>query len=247
MSATRPRYQRALEIQDKEKLVQEMFTSIARSYDLNNTLLSLGLHYYWKRIAVELAALKPGDQVIDVGAGTFDLAIRAVPPVQSGGSVVALDLNESMLKIGRAKAKQHGLDYRIRTAVGSAESIPFRDNHFDAVLSGFCMRNVTDLSRAAGEILRVLKSGGRFVCLEFSQPSRPLLRRVYDFYSFLLLPKIGTLISRDATGVYRYLPASIRKFPAQEALSDLLLKTGFRSVSYKNLSGGIVAVHIAAK
>lgn len=235
-----------------------MFDSIARFYDLNNTLLSLGLHYYWKRVAVESAGLKPGERVIDVGAGTFDLAIRALQKVDedrpaheghagAGPAVVALDINPKMLDIGRAKAEGRGLDRRIRTVVGSAEAIPFPDGSFDAVLTGFCLRNVSDLEKAGREIHRVLRAGGRMACLEFSRPTRPLLRRLYRLYSSTLLPGIGTLISRDRTGVYRYLPESIRTFPDQEALKKVFLSAGFQSVRYRNLSGGIVAVHVATK
>jgi len=247
MPSTEPKYQSVLADRGKEEAVQQMFTSIARFYDFNNTVLSLGLHYYWKRIAVDLAALKPGDRVIDVGAGTFDLSIRALPRVQATGRVVAMDLNEKMLKIGQAKAERRGIKDSIRTVVGNAEFIPFPDNHFDAALSGFCLRNVDDLARTAAEILRVLKPGGRFVCLEFSRPTRRVFRRLYDFYSFVLLPGIGTLVSRDRTGVYRYLPDSIRKFPAQDTFRDLLLRAGFKTVRYQNLSGGIVAIHVGVK
>jgi demethylmenaquinone methyltransferase/2-methoxy-6-polyprenyl-1,4-benzoquinol methylase len=245
---------------NKEATIQQMFTSIARFYDLNNTLLSLGLHHYWKRVTVEDADLKPGERVIDVGAGTFDLAIRALPKVVEGEGpssradrvgagplVVALDINRKMLDIGLAKAEKRGLGGRIRAVVGSAEAIPFTENSFEAALTGFCLRNVNDLSRAAREIHRVLRPGGRMACLEFSHPTRPILRRLYDCYSSALLPGIGTLISRDRTGVYRYLPDSIRKFPDREALQKIFLSAGFQTVRYKNLSGGIVAIHIGIK
>jgi demethylmenaquinone methyltransferase/2-methoxy-6-polyprenyl-1,4-benzoquinol methylase len=232
---------------DKEAAVQRMFTSIARFYDCNNTLLSLGLHYYWKRVTVEQAALKPGDRVVDVGAGTFDLALRALPLVGEKGEVVALDLNEKMLRIGQTKAARRGWARSIRTVVGSAESIPFPDNAFDAALTGFCLRNVSDLPKAAREICRVLKPGGKMACLEFSRPTRPVLRRLYDFYSFTLLPGLGTLVSRDRTGVYRYLPDSIRKFPDQRSLTEIFLAAGFKSVRHRNLSGGIVAIHVGTK
>ncbi|HET6370569.1 MAG TPA: bifunctional demethylmenaquinone methyltransferase/2-methoxy-6-polyprenyl-1,4-benzoquinol methylase UbiE [Nitrospiria bacterium] len=232
---------------DKEAAVQRMFTSIARFYDCNNTLLSLGLHHLWKRLTVEEAALKPGDRVIDVGAGTFDLALRALPLVREKGEVVAIDLNEKMLRIGRAKAERRGSDRSIQTVVGSAESIPFPDNAFDAALTGFCLRNVSDLPKAAREICRVLKPGGKMACLEFSRPTRPVLRRLYDFYSFTLLPGLGTLVSRDQTGVYRYLPDSIRKFPDQASLTEIFLAAGFKTVRYRNLSGGIVAIHVGIK
>lgn len=237
--------------EDKEAAVQQMFTSIAHYYDLNNTLLSLGLHHYWKRCTIKQADLKPGNRVIDIGAGTLDLAIRALPMVLQKGEAekkaVALDLNEKMLQIGLAKARRRGLGRFIQTVVGSAESIPFPEMSFDTALTGFCLRNVDDVSKAAEEIHRVLKPGGRLVCLEFSKPLRPMFRRLYDFYSFTLLPRVGTFISRDHTGVYRYLPDSIRKFPNQATLTQIFRDAGFASVRYLNLSGGIVALHIGVR
>jgi demethylmenaquinone methyltransferase / 2-methoxy-6-polyprenyl-1,4-benzoquinol methylase len=269
----------------KELAVQRMFTAIARWYDLNNSLLSFGLHHRWKRKAVEYLTLPitgtqevpPGASVaarswpsgvpeasvaarswpsgvpieprcaLDIGAGTGDLALLLAPRLGAGGRVVAVDLNLAMLREGHEKVAARGEAGRITCLRANAELLGFRDGSFDAVTTGFCVRNVSDLMGAFREIQRVLKPGGRFVCLEFSRPVRPWLQRLYDWYSFSLLPRIGTLVARDRTGVYRYLPASIRAFPDQEGLKTRLLAAGFSRADYHNLSGGIVAIHVAIK
>jgi len=233
--------------QAKEQTVQRMFTSIARFYDLNNSLLSFGQHHRWKRVAADLVPSIAGGRAIDVGAGTGDLALLVEKRLGSQGHVVAVDLNAAMLREGVRKLARRGLGSRIAYQRATAERLPFRDASFDAATAGFCIRNVGDLMQTFSEILRVLRPGGRFVCLEFSRPARAWLRALYDWYSFTLLPRIGTIVARDRTGVYRYLPDSIRAFPDQEALKDLLLKAGFRQVDYQNLSGGIVAIHVATK
>lgn len=229
---------------EKEKAVQKMFSSIARFYDLNNSLLSFGLHHRWKRRAVAQAGLSPGKLVADVGAGTADLALIAAEEVGEKGGVAVVDLNEPMLRIGRKKLAAIPQAHCI---LGNAERLPLPDDAFDAALTGFCMRNVSNLDQALQEIYRVLKPGGKVVCLEFSRPVRPAFRRLYDFYSFTLLPKVGTWVSKDRTGVYQYLPDSIRKFPDQEALKKRMESAGFRQVGYENLSGGIVALHTGLK
>ena len=257
--------------QAREQAVQRMFTAIARFYDLNNSLLSFGLHHRWKRRAVECATtpfasacgLRSGEvgvpvalphatgheprYALDLGAGTADLALLLEKRIGQGGHVVATDLNDAMLRQGQRKVVRRGLRPRISCLRANAEQSGFRGGCFDTVTAGFCIRNVVNLTQAFAEIRRVLKPGGRFICLEFSRPVRAWLLRLYDWYSFRLLPKIGTLVARDKTGVYDYLPASIRTFPDQEGLKDLLLKAGFRQVEYQNLSGGIVAIHVAIK
>jgi demethylmenaquinone methyltransferase/2-methoxy-6-polyprenyl-1,4-benzoquinol methylase len=243
----------------KERAVQRMFSSIARYYDLNNSLLSLGLHHSWKRKAVEFLMdpphpnpLPPGAResvkyVLDVGAGTADLALLAAQRLGNGARIIAADLNVPMLKIGIEKVRQAERQRQIVCVQANAERLCVPDASFDAVTTGFCMRNVADLSQALREIKRVLKPGGRLICLEFSRPVTGWLRRLYDWYSFTLLPWVGTKVSGDHTGVYEYLPASIRAFPDQEDLARLMREVGFGHVEYHNLSGGIVAIHVATK
>jgi demethylmenaquinone methyltransferase / 2-methoxy-6-polyprenyl-1,4-benzoquinol methylase len=231
---------------EKEQAVQRMFSSIARYYDLNNSLLSLGLHHAWKRQAV--AYLSPNDRsVLDVGAGTTDLALLAANRLGSGARIVAADFNYPMLAIGLKKVRKAERQKQILCVQANAERLCVPDASFDAVTTGFCMRNVGSLPQALREIRRVLKPGGRLICLEFSRPAASWLRRLYDWYSFTLLPWIGTKVSGDRTGVYDYLPASIRAFPEQEGLMHLMYEVGFRHVEYRNLSGGIGAIHIAVK
>jgi demethylmenaquinone methyltransferase/2-methoxy-6-polyprenyl-1,4-benzoquinol methylase len=224
-----------------------MFSAIARWYDLNNTVLSFGLHHRWKREAVALMQAKPGDTVLDLCAGTCDLALLLGHAVGANGRVTACDLNAEMLEIGRRKVAKRGAEDRITCVIGNAESLQFNDHEFDGLTVAFGLRNVTDLPKALREMYRVLKPGGRAVCLEFSQPTNAAFRKAYDFYSFTLLPKIGTWIARDRTGVYQYLPDSIRHFPAQERFAAMWRDTGFHGVRYVNRSGGIVAMHIGVK
>ena len=233
--------------QAREQAVQRMFTAIAGVYDLNNTLLSFGLHYRWKKVTASLVPSVEQGTALDVGAGTADLALLVEPRMGPKGRVVASDLNHAMLVEGLKKVAHKGLIGKITCLQSNAEHLGFVDNMFDAVTTGFCMRNVGNLMRAFMEIRRVLKPGGRFVCLEFSRPVKKWLLNLYDWYSFRLLPWIGTKVARDTTGVYEYLPASIRTFPDQERLSQLLREAGFRQVEYRNLTGGIVAIHVATK
>jgi len=231
----------------REQAVQRMFTAIAGVYDLNNTLLSFGLHYRWKKLTASYIPQTAQGTALDVGAGTADLALLIEPRMGSKGRVIASDLNHAMLVEGWKKVGGKGLTDKITCLQANAEHLGFPDNTFDAVTTGFCMRNVGNLAQAAGEIRRVMKPGGTFVCLEFSRPVFGWLRTLYDWYSFKLLPWIGTKVAHDTTGVYEYLPASIRTFPDQERLCQILREAGFRQVSYQNLTGGIVAIHVATK
>ncbi|WP_447977948.1 bifunctional demethylmenaquinone methyltransferase/2-methoxy-6-polyprenyl-1,4-benzoquinol methylase UbiE [Candidatus Nitrospira bockiana] len=231
----------------REQAVQRMFTAIARRYDLNNTLLSFGLHHRWKRLAVAHVPPTVAGRAVDIGAGTADLALLLAPRLGEQGHVVAVDLNAAMLREGRRKVQARGRGGAVTCLRGNGEWLSFREGSFDAATAGFCMRNVGNLPAALAEIHRVLKPGGRFVCLEFSRPVSRWLRALYDWYSFRLLPWIGTKVAHDSTGVYEYLPASIRTFPDQERLCQLLRDAGFRQVEYRNLSGGIVAIHVATK
>jgi demethylmenaquinone methyltransferase/2-methoxy-6-polyprenyl-1,4-benzoquinol methylase len=231
----------------REQAVQRMFTAIARVYDLNNTLLSFGLHYRWKKRTASCIPQTAQGMALDVGAGTADLALLVEPRMGAKGRVIASDLNHAMLVEGSKKIAAKDLGGRIHCLQANAEQLGFPDDTFDTVTTGFCMRNVGNLARAIGEIRRVMKPGGTFVCLEFSRPVFGWLRTLYDWYSFKLLPWIGTKVAHDTTGVYEYLPASIRTFPDQEGFCRALREAGFRQVSYRNLTGGIVAIHMAVK
>src|SRR2546427_10918431 len=198
--------------QQKERAVQRMFSSIARHYDLNNTLLSLGLHHSWKRQAVGF--LSPNDfRVLDVGAGTADLALQTAERLGNGARIVAADLNGPMLAIGSAKVQKAGLQRQVVCVQANAERLCVSDSVFDAVTTGFCMRNVADLPQALQEIKRVLKPGGRLICLEFSRPVAGRLSRPYDWFSVTFFPLYGSQVSRDRTGLHQYLPASILSLP----------------------------------
>lgn len=227
---------------NKEKTVQTMFSAIARYYDLNNSLLSFGLHHAWKRKTLALLGLQTGDAVLDIGAGTADLSILAAQCVGTAGHVIATDLNEAMLRLGKEKLNARKLDH-VACVLANAEGLPFPDQSFDAILTGFCMRNVSDLNQALREIQRLLKPGGKMACLDFSTPVFAPFRKLYDFYSFSLLPKIGTWIAKDETGIYQYLPDSIRKFPNQSDFKKQIEAAGFEEVDYCNQAGGIVAIH----
>jgi len=233
--------------QAREQAVQRMFTAIARVYDLNNTLLSFGLHHRWKRITASYVPFTTGGRALDVGAGTADLALLVEPRMGTNGRVIASDLNHAMLVEGLKKITTRDLGRRITCLEANAEHMGFQDGTFHAVTTGFCMRNVGNLPQAVAEVHRILRPDGRFVCLEFSRPVFGWLRTIYDWYSFRLLPWIGTKVAHDKTGVYEYLPASIRNFPDQERLKQVLLNAGFREVTYRNLTGGIVAIHVATK
>ncbi len=231
----------------REQAVQRMFTAIATRYDLNNSLLSFGLHHRWKTIAARDIPVHTQGRGLDLGTGTGDLALLLHHRMGEHGRTVAMDLNVAMLKVGAEKIARRGLADRIACLRMNAECLVFHDATFDAVTAGFCIRNVGDRPRAFHEIHRVLKPGGRFVCLEFSRPVSAWLRCLYNWYSFRVLPAIGTWVAGDHTDVYRYLPESIRTFPDQERLAALLRAAGFARVRYHNLSGGIVAIHVADK
>jgi demethylmenaquinone methyltransferase/2-methoxy-6-polyprenyl-1,4-benzoquinol methylase len=231
----------------REQAVQRMFTAIVKFYDLNNSLLSFGLHHSWKRRAVSYIPNTLGTRALDLGAGTCDLAILVDQHLQFTSQIIAADLNLAMLRVGQEKVRSRKLANRITCLQMNAEHLTFSQATFDTVTAGFCIRNVGNLPQALSEICRVLQPGGRFVCLEFSRPVSASLRTLYDWYSFHLLPWIGTKVARDGTGVYEYLPASIRNFPDQERLGQLLKNAGFRTVDYHNLTGGIVAIHVAVK
>lgn len=227
---------------DKAKRVRGVFDSVADKYDLMNDLMSMGVHRVWKRFAVELAGIKAGHQILDLASGTGDLADRFAGLVGPSGRVVMTDINNAMLSNGRNRMLNKGHAGNIEYVQVNAETIPFDDNSFDCVTIAFGLRNVTDKQRALGEINRVLKPGGRALILEFSHPTDKAFSKVYDLYSFKLLPFIGKVITNDADS-YRYLAESIRMHPDQETLKGMMEQAGFERCDYHNLTIGIVAVH----
>lgn len=232
---------------DRQEPVQEMFTSIAKSYDLNNTLLSFGLHHLWKEHAVREARLPYGGRAADLCAGTCDIAAIMARRMGPEGHVDALDLNAEMLAVGERKLKRAGLSGRVTVTHGNMEQLPFDGGAYDAVAVGFGIRNVVNRPKALAEMHRILKPGGRAVCLEFSRPVNPAWRRLYTFYNFRVLPKVGTLVARDRTRVYEYLPTSIAEFPPQDELAGMMREAGFSQVRYTNRAGGVVAIHVGIK
>jgi len=231
---------------DKSRRVGEVFHSVAERYDLMNDLMSLGIHRLWKRIAVEVCGVRPGHKLLDLAGGTGDLAFKFAERVAANGregSVTVADINASMLQVGRDRAIDLGLlDAPIEFIQTDAESLPFPDNHFDRITMAFGLRNVTTQSNALKEMVRVLKPGGRAIILEFSKPQGALLNKLYDTYSFSVLPKLGEWVAHDSDS-YRYLAESIRMHPDQQTLASMMDEAGFDSVSYTNLTGGIVAIH----
>jgi demethylmenaquinone methyltransferase / 2-methoxy-6-polyprenyl-1,4-benzoquinol methylase len=231
--------------EEKAARVGQVFSSVARKYDLMNDVMSMGVHRLWKRHTVQRAAVRPGMRVLDLAGGTGDLAAAFAPRVGDRGQVVICDINASMLVAGRDRLLDEGRVGNIDFVQGDAEALPFPDEHFDRVTIAFGLRNVTRKERALAEMRRVLKAGGRLLVLEFSQPVAPL-RPFYDAYSFKVMPLMGRLIAGDADS-YRYLAESIRMHPNQETLAEMMRETGLEEVQYENLTGGVVALHRATR
>lgn len=229
-------------LEKKQKLVADVFDSVAIKYDLMNDLMSAGVHRLWKRFTIEKSGVRRGGQVLDLAGGTGDLAALFSPIVGEPGQVVLADINDSMLKVGRDRMIDRGLINNISFAQVNAEALPFEDNHFDCITIAFGLRNVTDKQKALESMYRVLKPGGRLLVLEFSKPTSELLSKFYDAYSFNFLPKIGQWITGDEDS-YRYLAESIRMHPDQETLKEMFAQASFEDCEYHNLTGGIVALH----
>ncbi len=231
----------------KAGMVADVFHSVAARYDLMNDLMSAGIHRIWKRFTIELSGVRKGHAVLDIAGGTGDLAARFSEIVGPEGQVVLADINDSMLAVGRDKLLDRGFQGNIEFVQADAQDLPFPDNSFDCVTIAFGLRNVTDKGRALASMQRVLKPGGRLCVLEFSKPVYAPLEKLYDLYSFELLPRLGEWIARDRDS-YRYLAESIRRHPDQAALKEIILEDGgFDEVEVHNLSGGIVALHRAFK
>lgn len=228
---------------DKARRVRGVFDSVAPKYDLMNDLMSMGMHRAWKAYTVLVANLREGQQVLDIAAGTGDLALAFSRKVGITGRVVHTDINEAMLRTGRDRLLDAGVT--LPTTVCDAEKLPFADGQFDLVSVAFGLRNMTRKDVALAEMNRVLRPGGKLLVLEFSKVPQPMAR-AYDWYSFKVLPRLGQLVTGDADS-YRYLAESIRVHPGQEELKAMMKKAGFGHVDYHNLSGGVVALHVGIK
>lgn len=233
--------------QEKAGKVGEVFDSVAGNYDIMNDVMSLGIHRLWKKFTLGLCGLRKGHRVLDLAGGTGDLAIKQAGQVGDSGHVVLADINASMLQEGRDRIINKGLIKRISTSQCNAEILPFDDNSFDCITIAFGLRNVTDKAKALQSMRRVLKPGGRLCVLEFSKPLYKPLAKLYDFYSFNILPEMGEIIAKDRES-YVYLAESIRMHPDQQALKDIMInQAGFDEVEVFNMTGGIVALHRAFK
>jgi demethylmenaquinone methyltransferase/2-methoxy-6-polyprenyl-1,4-benzoquinol methylase len=232
--------------EDKAERVAGVFHSVASKYDLMNDLMSGGVHRLWKRFTIEVSGVRPGHKVLDIAGGTGDLAYKFSKLVGDTGQVVLSDINSSMLNVGRDRLIDRGVNSNVQYAQIDAQFLPFADDTFDCVTIAFGLRNVTDKDLALRSILRVLKAGGRLLVLEFSKPQNSLLEKVYDQYSFRLLPLMGKLITNDADS-YRYLAESIRMHPDQETLKSMMSEAGFTNTEFYNMTGGVVALHKGIK
>jgi demethylmenaquinone methyltransferase/2-methoxy-6-polyprenyl-1,4-benzoquinol methylase len=228
--------------EDKAGKVAGVFHSVASNYDVMNDVMSMGIHRLWKRYTIEMSGVRCGQRVLDIAGGTGDLAAKFSALVGEDGEVVLADINESMLEKGRERMVDRGVLANVSYVQANAEVLPFPDNYFDCITIAFGLRNVTDKNAALCSMLRVLKPGGRLLVLEFSKPVVPGLAKLYDAYSFKLLPLMGKLIAKDDSS-YRYLAESIRMHPKQEELLMMLQEAGFERCEYFNLSGGVVALH----
>lgn len=228
---------------EKAHLVRGVFDAVASKYDLMNDLMSAGVHRLWKAAMVDWLAPRAGQAIVDVGGGTGDIAFRLLDRAgPDAGPVTVCDINHEMITVGRDRALDRGRLQGVTWVCGDAERLPFPDMSFDAYTIAFCLRNVTRIDHALAEARRVLKPGGRFMCLEFSRVVVPVLDKIYDAYSFSVLPTLGGLVAGDRDA-YRYLAESIRKFPAQNELLERMTVAGLRQGKVRNLSGGIAALH----
>ena len=244
MSSSVPFGFKTVRLEEKQAMVDDVFHSVARRYDLMNDLMSGGAHRLWKSALVTI--LNPPRRgrpwrLVDSAGGTGDVALRVAERSHGHAGIVVVDPNASMLEVGRGRAEKAGFA-KIEFREGNAEALPLADAAFDAYSIAFGIRNVPDIERALREAFRVLRPGGRFVCLEFSQVDVPMLDRLYDEYSFRVIPPLGRAVAGDGES-YRYLVESIRTFPNQERFAEMLRDAGFERVSFRNFSGGIAALH----
>lgn len=235
-----------VDVEEKAGKVADVFHSVAGSYDLMNDLMSGGIHRLWKRMTIEMSGVRKGHKVLDIAGGTGDLAAKFSRIVGPEGTVVLADINDSMLKVGRDRLVDRGIVDNVQFSQADAQHLPFPDNTFDIITIAFGLRNVTDKDMALRSMLRVLKPGGKLLILEFSTPKNTVLSKVYDTYSFSILPKLGKLFANDADS-YQYLAESIRMHPDQNTLLEMLTTAGFANADFHNMTGGVVALHRGVK
>ena len=237
---------KTVNVEEKAGKVAEVFHSVADNYDLMNDLMSLRIHRLWKQVAIEMSGVRSGHSVLDIAGGTGDLAAKFSRLVGPEGSVVLADINQSMLQRGRDKLIDRGINSNVRFTQADAQCLPFPDNTFNLITIAFGLRNVTDKAMALRSMQRVLAPGGKLLVLEFSKPNNALFSKLYDSYSFNVLPKLGKLFANDADS-YQYLAESIRMHPDQQTLLSMMDEAGFANTDFENLTGGIVAVHRGIK
>jgi len=226
----------------KAPMVRQVFDSVATNYDLMNDLMSGGVHRLWKSTLIEMIKPRPGMTLLDVAGGTGDISFRFLDAAGGGASAFVCDINEQMILVGRDRAIDRGVLDGVNWIVGDAEKVPLKSRSVDVYTIAFGLRNVTRIDAALAEAHRVLKPGGRFFCLEFSRVVLPVLRDIYDQYSFTVLPRLGQMVAGDREA-YQYLVESIRQFPDQESLVGRVESAGFGQVRYRNLTGGVAAIH----
>jgi demethylmenaquinone methyltransferase/2-methoxy-6-polyprenyl-1,4-benzoquinol methylase len=232
-------------IDEKQSMVNDVFHSVASRYDIMNDLMSFGIHRLWKRHAISHCQIRPHHHVLDLASGTGDLAI-SISALLSTGKITLSDINASMLAEAKRRLLDNGIIENAEVVQANAESLPFSDNTYDRAIMAFGLRNVTHKDKVLSEIYRVLKPGGRMIILEFSHPTHEWFSKIYDHYSFKILPKIGKYIAKDEQS-YQYLAESIRKHPDQKTLKRMILTAKFDKAEYQNLTGGVVAIHKGIK
>ena len=235
-----------VDAKEKAGRVAGVFHSVADNYDLMNDLMSAGIHRLWKHMTIEMSGARKGHKVLDIAGGTGDLAAKFSKIVGSEGSVVLADINESMLKVGRDRLIDRGITENVTFSQADAQYLPFPDNTFNVITIAFGLRNVTDKDMALRSMLRVLKPGGKLLILEFSKPTSSLLSKIYDTYSFNVLPRLGKVFANDSDS-YKYLAESIRMHPDQSTLLQMLDSAGFENTDFHNMTGGVVALHRGIK
>lgn len=242
-----------IDSEEKNARVGAVFDSVAKKYDIMNDVMSIGVHRLWKDWYVWQSEVRPGETVLDLAAGTGDIALRLAkkmrasgPGADIDGKLIVSDINQSMLDIGKERLINKGYLQHIEFVIANAEQLPFADNSIDLITMAFGLRNVTHQDKALAEMTRVLKPGGRVLVLEFSRPQNKIVSKAYDWYSFTFLPRMGNWIAKDSDS-YQYLAESIRMHPDQETLKAMFAVAGLTQCEYQNLNNGIVAIHKGIK